>query len=146
MVADAEPLPFLKCAVLCERLLIEKDGALSAIRIFDRVGAEVPFSADSSAPRVLIEGHFLISLIRGQTAKSHTVGMVVRSPSGQTIGQPQLYPFDFLDGEDAVANLTIQLKIDVWEDGIHWFLLSIDERPVTEISLRIAITVKDIQT
>ncbi|MBI3459787.1 hypothetical protein HY230_00395 [Candidatus Acetothermia bacterium] len=128
--------PYLATAVLCERVLEEKDGVISAIRIIDRViqtasGSTIP----ENMPPFLLNMNALLSFKSGNVRGKHTIKLAPSTPSGKTM--PELsYPI-LLEGEDRGANLIVQLSIQIEEEGIYWFNIFLDDHLVTKMPLRV---------
>jgi hypothetical protein len=148
MLPDSLKLPTVRCAAICEKVLIEKDEAISVIRIFDRVGIEFLEAVAGSQAVALVECSLLLSLFKGQAeGKAHTVGLHIRAPSGGMLGQRQTYPVAFPDeADEAAANITIRLRVAISESGVYWFQITFDDAPITQIPLRAEITARETRT
>ena len=124
-----EPLPIVTAAVICERVLTEKDDVVSAIRIFDRLFyVPLPPGIDPGLGR--IQFVFLVMLKRGDApSRRHDITVVVESPSGKearAMGEPAI-SIEF-PGEDPDAGVNLQVGVALLpaEEGLHWVEMSID--------------------
>jgi len=130
------PGPYLQAAVFTERVLHERDGVLSLVRIVDRLGR---FGG----------GTFVLLLPEGATAK---VTLVVMLKSGDARGRHRLTirpelpsglrseprGFDVLfEGEDRGVNVIVDLDVALME-GLHWFIVTLGDVELTRVPLRIA--------
>lgn len=115
------PGPYLAVAVLCEKVLQEQDGVLSAVRIVDQltqgaIGPEVP----DDMPGLLINLTALIVLKAGDARGRFAVRLRPELPSGQ-----QMPPAEFAVRFDGASNqgqaLIMPLNLEVEEEGLYWF-------------------------
>ncbi|GIW07085.1 MAG: hypothetical protein KatS3mg060_1890 [Dehalococcoidia bacterium] len=129
--------PWLNAALLCEQILQERDGTLSAIRIVDRLtihaeGQAVPVEM----PRHRASLKMLLVLRSGSAKGKATYEIVVEDPRG--FKHPtQLRDDLFLPGEEAGAQVIIDLNLDVDYEGVYWFDVSVDGRLFTRVPLRV---------
>lgn len=119
--------PFVVAALFCDRVLEEKDGVLSAIRIVDRTTIAAP---EGSALVVALTA--LIALKPGKAVGRYAIGLRPEAPSGMQL--PALKaPINFEGGEgDRGVNLVLPLHMEA-EEGLYWFdVLWMDDRAGTE--------------
>lgn len=112
------PEPSLKIAAICERVLEEKDGALSLIRVVDRliVGATGPNPPPEMPPvRLNIQG---IMAWAGGLGLHHGQ-MVITAPDGAVVLESPTYPFD-LGSLDRGHNIIINLQLEIRRPGTYW--------------------------
>jgi len=131
---NEKPKPYLTAALICEKVLEEKDGNLSVIRIADRLEFHVP-----------------PGLASDQTPVANLSGLVALK-SGQSKGGPFKLRFDLIrpsgdrktvstidaqlaEGEDQGANFIIQFGIRLEQEGLHWFDVFFDDELLTRIPL-----------
>jgi hypothetical protein len=128
--------PYLTVAVLCERVLQEQDGVLSAIRIIDRL---IRVSAGPSAPGDMEPfSHVLAALVclkSGQARGRFTLTIRAETPSGQQLDALSL-PVQ-LGGEDQGANLIINIPFTVEHEGLYWFDVMLEDELITRMPLRV---------
>jgi hypothetical protein len=130
--AVANEGPFIQAAAICERVLQEQDGAVSAIRIIDRI----TFISDPDG-RPLVATQpvwFLIALKSGSARGRHAVSIVREEPSG--ISAPVLSADLLFEGEERGANLVVQGAFQPEEEGLYWFDVFLGETRLTRMPLR----------
>jgi hypothetical protein len=124
--------PFLQAALICERVISEADGAVSAIRIIDRV-----YFASDPEGRPLNPRHpvwFLITLKSGSARGRYTITVMREKPSGEraeVLRAPVL-----LEGEDRGANVVVQAAFEPDQEGLYWFDVAFEEQRITRMPLR----------
>lgn len=128
--------PFLQAALFVERVLHERDGVLSFVRIVDRLGVQ----AHGNAPDELPEGAtakvtLVVMLKSGDARGRHRVSITPELPSGVRL---EPHGFDVLfEGEDRGVNMIVELDVTLME-GVHWFSVALGELELTRVPLRIA--------
>jgi hypothetical protein len=131
--------PYLTAAMFCERVLHERDGVLTAIRIIDRImqtatGPEPP----DEMPPVPLQLTALIAFKSGEARGSMNLALTPEDPSGRRLGtftQGVLF-----EGEDRGVNLVMAVNFVAELAGLYWFDLALDHEPVTRIPLRVVYT------
>lgn len=133
---DENTGPFLVAAVLCERVLQEKNDLISIIRMTDRIAITTSAAGSpETMPPTPIMLQALISFKSGSAKGRETIKWRTITPSG--IRQPdQLFPILF-EGDDRGVNLIITLNMNVDQEGVYWFEVVLDEKMFTRIPLRI---------
>jgi hypothetical protein len=129
--------PYLTAALICEKILREKDEVISIIRIIDRItvtlrGALPP---ETPSPPIIVNCNAFIALKSGSAIGNRTLKWTLETPSG-TKTPEQLIPI-LLEGEDRGVNLVLNLNIQVEQEGLHWFTLFLEDQFLTRIPLRI---------
>lgn len=129
--------PYLSAAFLCEKLLEEKDGVKSAIRIIDRVIHTV---FHPSPPEQMEPFDYPICLyIRlksGAARGPMSLRVTLVKPSGESpppLEQTVVFEGEEDRGVDSVGNLTIQFD----QPGIYWFDVELGGVQLTRIPLRV---------
>jgi hypothetical protein len=112
--------PHLQAALICERVLQEHDGTISAIRIIDRLthfvqGPNVPEALPSFQQQIA----FLIALKSGAARGRHTVRLDVEKPSGEQAPLAS-FPVHF-EGEERGVNLVLNTMFAPDQEGLYWF-------------------------
>lgn len=124
--------PYLAMAVFCEKVLQEKDGVVSLIRIVDQLGVAGP--ADQMPP-TQIQLMAIVAFKAGFMRGKLMVKLQPISPSGASLPGTEIPAF--FEGEDRGVNLIINLGFVAQEEGIYWFDVLVGEEPVTRMPLRI---------
>jgi hypothetical protein len=139
----AEPQgPFLAGAFVCEKVLEDKDKALSAIRIVDTftyiLGNDTPPDIPSEEKRLPVQITALLMFKSGNAPGEHSVRVVMVSPTGK-INEEEAYTnkITFTDDEASGANITLHTTIAVIKGGVFWFNVYVDDKLVTRIPCRI---------
>jgi len=125
--------PHIQVAVLCEKILMEGDGALSIIRIIDRLTITGPTPEMPPFPyAVLLFISFKSGFYRGKAQ----IKVIPISPLGKeltTIGFPLLFEGDDERGSYVKGEMRILLQ----EEGLYWFEIQLESTNVTRIPLRV---------
>ena len=129
--------PHLQAAFLCERVLVERDGVKSVIRIIDRVTHTVvsPDPPQEMEPFDYRLWLFL-SFKSGSARGSHDLKVRLVRPSGESpapFTQTILFEGDDERGNDVIADLNIRLT----DTGLYWFDVRLNDVRVTRIPLRV---------
>lgn len=128
--------PFVAAAFFCEKILEDKDGSLSAIRIVDRVTqtATGP-AAPEEMPPLPIQLWALITLRSGKARGRRTIGIRPENPSGQQT-ELMVLPIHF-EGEERGQNFRTQIGFVAETEGLYWFDVLLDDQLLTRIPLRV---------
>ena len=132
--------PYLVTALICERVLEEKDGVKSAIRIVDHlnrtsIGPEPssvmePFDQDLS---------LFIRLKAGGARGMYRVEVRVVKPSMNPEETPALvvHPVHFTGPDEGGADLVLRMRARFDEEGLWWFDVYMNAIRVVRVPLRI---------
>jgi len=128
--------PYVQVAALCERVLQEKDGVLSLIRMIDRITISI---GGSSPPEEMPPGsvnvNVVVALKSGFVRGRHNLRIVPSSPLGKKI--TELSAGVLLEGDDRGVNVVMNLQMQVKEEGLYWFEVLLEDQLLTRIPLRI---------
>ena len=128
--------PYLAAALLCEKVLQEKDEVVSIVRIVDRVTLIAPASTSpETLPPISLNLSAFISLKSGSVRGRYTIKWRTETPSGIRLPD-QLLPALF-DGEDRGVNLILTLNIVIDQEGVYWFDVLLEDQLLTRIPLRV---------
>lgn len=139
MVASTrgEQGPFLSAAFICEKVLVEKDGVKSAIRIVDRVTRTV---VDPSPPEEMEpfdwEGVLLLRLKSGWARGNYSVQVSFVKPSGES-PTPMQRTVNFEGEEDRGIDVMVNMSVRFDQTGIYWFKIYLADMLLTQIPLRV---------
>lgn len=134
---DQEPTgPFVGAAFLCEQILTDEGGVVSAIRIVDRIthslsGPDIP--SEMPPIRVPIKG--LVLLKDGAARGRHEVVFRIEHPSGvrQEIGQRSVV----FEGGGHGSTIRLELILDLNSEGLYWIDVLLGTRLLTRIPLEV---------
>jgi len=124
---------------VCERVLRESDGALSAIRIVDQVTLpKPPAELQPDAPVVLT---FLVSMKGFMGSDSHKLEIKVRPPEGEekSLGGADVTFASTSPGAVPGANLVVTANLFLSKTGLFWFDVLLDEDYITAIPLEVRV-------
>jgi hypothetical protein len=130
--------PHLAAAVLCERVLVEKDEVVSAIRIVDSFQILIPANMPAGTkPAIELTALLSFKKATGDRAEKHQATLVLRGPSGQmSIHAPSL-DFYFKPDPVASANLIVNINLPASEYGTFEIDVSVDGEKVTTMPFRL---------
>lgn len=127
--------PHLTAALICERILQEQDGVISAIRIIDRITRVANVPGDSAFEQFQTPIAILICFKSGAARGRHNVTMQVEKPSGEQ-GPATVFPVQ-MEGEDRGVNLVLNTMFEPDQEGLYWFDVGFDDERVTRMPLRV---------
>jgi len=129
--------PYLQAAVICDKILEEKDGTKSAIRIVNRVTRAVlaPEPPQEMQP-FEYHGFMLVSFKAGFTKGVSQLRIELSKPSGET-APPIRASLVFEGEEDRGIDVVLDLNLKFEMAGIYWFSVFLDDTFVTRVPLRV---------
>lgn len=128
--------PYLQIAVLCERVLQEQDSVMSLIRIVDRFTQRaVGPNAPERMPPLPISATLVLSLKSGFARGSFQVRIRLRTPTGRELPSASL-PVLF-EAPHRGHNLIVPFELEAQEEGVYWFDVFLNERPMTQVPLQV---------
>ncbi len=130
-----KPRPYITAALLCERVLREKDESLTLVRIADRIQYQIKGRGlpEGIKPLVSIQG--LVSVKSGPVTGDHKISIIAEKPNGDR-KEAVVFPVKFL-GKDQGQNLILNMNVGVDQDGLYWFDVMFDDELLTRIPLMI---------
>lgn len=136
--------PYLAVATLFERVLIERDGVASGIRMVDNVNLQVPEMPPGPIPdnvtvhAAAFKAALMVCLKSGRASGRYELRVILHPP----IGEPRPYPPHTMElspephgGALAVFELTLLLDAP----GLYSFELLLDGEFLTAVPLNVAI-------
>lgn len=130
----SNPKPWVNVAAFCEKVLIERDGVVSAIRIIDTITVlESPpppagLALPVSAIVVLKSGDVVVG-------ESH-VSLVLEEPDGTRKPFPEKFPVIFLGAEQGV-NVVANFALPAQKFGLYWVEIIWNDELLTRIPLKL---------
>jgi hypothetical protein len=122
--------PHLAIAAICERVLQEKDGVISAIRFIDRIHFRTPEGMEREPQPISI----LVSLRSGAARGRYKLAITVEKPSGEqgaTVETPV-----FFEGEERGVNVVLPTAFGPDQEGLYWFDVWFEGERLTRMPLR----------
>lgn len=129
--------PFLVAALLCERVLQEKDGHISVIRVFDRLMRRIedekpPLKMPAFTPRFYLFLSFKAGGIKGEKQ------VTIRSSSKEgTVENYSLSTPILFRGGATGNNVILDVSLKVLKEGLVWFDVILGKKTLTRIPLQI---------
>jgi hypothetical protein len=127
--------PYVTMASLCERILIERDGTYSAIRIVDRVIHTVRGTNPAGQMDPFPFQLQMLILKAGAAVGRATLEIQTRLPSGLT-AEKSLSTIHF-GGEERGPSVPVTLNLTLEYEGLYWFEVMVDGRLLTKVPLRV---------
>jgi len=128
--------PYLKAAVICSEAIEGKDGALSLIRIIDRltISASGP-NPPTEMPIVKQRLKIVLMFISGRAKGSEDARIRMERPDGRT--QDVWAGTLFFEGEDRGANVIMDTEVEFRQQGLYWFDLYMGTTRLTRMPFRL---------
>jgi hypothetical protein len=128
--------PYLVAALICEKVLIEKDDVVSVIRMVDRItqsatGPDTP----ETMPPLALQMTALIAFKSGDARGPMTVAIQPEDPRGVQLGL--FRQTSHFEGEDRGVNLIINLNFVAEIPGLYWWDVLLDGERITRMPLRV---------
>jgi Family of unknown function (DUF6941) len=125
--------PFIQVAAICQMPLLEQGGALSVIRIIDRI--PVRGASDVMQPQSLSQLNMVVVLKSGPMRGKFKWNIVAVTPSQKQIPGPEMNAL--FDGEERGVALVQPLELIAEEEGLYWFDVMLEGQLLTRIPLRV---------
>ena len=131
--------PHLNAAFLCEKVLIERDGVHSIVRIVDRftlpVFGNVPPGVHIPPP--VIQATLVIGLKAGglPTGK-YTISVRGQKPNGGQLPVLNVEGF-FPGGEDNGILALVPVALAMPDEGLYWFDVYFEDAQLTRVPMRV---------
>ena len=140
--------PFLAAALLCEKILEQKDDVLTVVRIVDTFTVTIPPNLPQDT-KPAIQLTALLSFKKASPraeAEKHEVRMKLRSPSGKInpVGRRE---FSFKPDDLSGVSLILNITLGVSDYGLFWLEISVDDDEiVTSIPFKLLEAVSPSET
>jgi len=128
-----KPRPYVTAALICEKLLREKDETLTLVRVADRLQYSLQGFPAETKPMIQMNG--LLSLKSGSVTGDHMIKLVSVKPNGQR-WDAHSQSVNLL-GNDHGVNIIMNINLGVDQDGLYWFDVLFDDEILTRIPLMI---------
>lgn len=128
--------PFVQSASLCEKVLQEKDGVISLIRIVDTVTqAATGQDPPDSMPSFAYTFKLALMLKAGEAIGRYQLVLKLEEPAGtyQQIGSTSIH----FEGGEKGFNLISDLSLGLKQEGIHWLHVYLDNDKLTSVPFRV---------
>ncbi len=129
--------PYLSAAIICEKVLEERDGVKSVVRIIDRV---IRQALGPSPPQEMepfdYEMTLLLKFKSGRARGTYTVEIQLVKPSGES-PTPMTNTILFEGEDDRGIDIVANTKIKFDQTGIYWFNIVLNGIRLTRIPFRV---------
>jgi hypothetical protein len=113
--------PHLIAALICEKVLDEKDGVLSAIRIIDRLErSAIGPDAPEEMPPFVVDNLTLLVTVKSDQARGR-YGIKVRPEAPGGVQLPPMEQAITIQPGPAGINLTVPFALAIQAEGVYWF-------------------------
>ena len=125
----ANTKPYVQVASVCERVIQESDGVISAIRLVDTLTVQtIAIPKSPEAPQEghpvnavqLFDLHVLVMLKAGELAGDFRIALQMRDPKGKVVRLPVDAPVVFKGGDGVNLNFKFGLPNN-GPEGQYWF-------------------------
>lgn len=127
--------PYVTLACFCEKVLIERDGVASIIRIVDRLLIQAGQGAPEQMPQINIETNLLLKLASGMVQGSYNIRLDLVSPSETVLQQANLSML--FEGNDRAVQANINIVFPASEQGLYWVNVYFEGQRLTRVPLRL---------
>lgn len=122
---DTAELPLVRAAMVCERVLTERDGVLSAVRILDRLIAPAP-PEGAGGPLVRAPLTLLLMLVGAGVAPGpHRLLLHTQLPGGERVGAREM-TIAIPESPELGCNIVLDLRFEASIEGLYWFWVAFD--------------------
>lgn len=129
--------PHLLTAVICERVLEEKDGVKTAVRMVDRFTRTVKKTSSGidTIPPIEKQLTVLLRFKKGEKGDKHELKLEMLNPDSTSAGHLS-HTLVFEGGEDRGIDVVLNFGIRFDRDGVYWIDVYLDDIRVTRIPMR----------
>lgn len=127
--------PYLNIATICERYILEPNGALTLFRIIDRFNVQ---GTTPEMPATTISFHVIVNFRSGHVLESRELGIKIVDETESTIQQEFRVPMLFEAPEEKAAQAIGQINLVVNRTGLYWIVITLAEVEYTRIPVRVA--------
>ena len=125
--------PYLQCALLCEKVLQEKDGVISLIRAVDRWTVSGP---TEEMPSTAIQATIVIMFKSGIHRGPGRLTVTPVTPSDTRMPSMDISVL-FEGDEDRGVNVVLPMSFPTAEAGVYWFEIALERQIVSHIPMRV---------
>jgi hypothetical protein len=125
--------PYLQIATICERYILEADGALTLFRVIDRFMLSGP---TPDMPPTLLQFTVVVVFKSGHFRGRLELTLATIDPSMNTLSQVN-FPTLFEGDDERGCNTIAQVQMQVKEEGLYWITVSLAGQEYTRVPLRV---------
>lgn len=124
--------PHLALAILCDRVLQEKDGVMSLIRVVDRFNVS---GTEREMPPSPVQTTLVVVLKSGDYDGKGHIKVRPQAPSGKLVMERE-FPVLF-EGQDRGVGIVASITFMLDEEGLYWIDVLFEDAVMTRIPLRV---------
>jgi hypothetical protein len=129
--------PYLSAALICEKVLEERNGAKSVIRIVDRITRQ---AVGPNPPQEMVpfdyEMAMLIRFKSGRARGTYPLEIQLVKPSGEST--PPMKRNILFEGEDDRGlDMVVNMRLKFEQTGVYWFNIILNSVRLTRIPFRV---------
>ena len=121
---------------MCERVLQERDGVLSFIRVIDRVTHTVPFDRSSPEEEFTYTVFVAATWISGDAKGRHEVSFTLERHDGLVTDFGPTFDIHF-EGANRGPGVVFQSELTLKHEGLHWLAVRLDKETQTFMPLEV---------
>ncbi|HEX74114.1 MAG TPA: hypothetical protein G4N93_03075 [Dehalococcoidia bacterium] len=129
--------PYLSAAIVCEKVLEERNGVKSVIRIIDRVTHQ---AVGPNPPQEMVpfdyEMAMLIRFKSGRARGTYPLEIQLIKPSGES-APPMRRNILFEGEDDRGLDIVVNMKLKFDQIGIYWFNIDLNNVNITRLPFRV---------
>ena len=136
MVKVFERGPYIQAALICEKVIEDKEGVLTLVRVIDRVTHSlIGPGAPEKMPPINYPLSLVVMLKSGPARGTYPLRVDLEHPNAER--QPgAIFPVH-LEGEERGQNLILNMTVLFKEPGLYWFDVYFEDNLLTRIPLRV---------
>jgi len=125
--------PYVQVAAICTTPLVDQQGALSVIRMQDRI--QLAGITDQMQPQPLNMLSLVVALKSGEVTGKYQIRVIPTTPSGTQL--PGIDTSALFEGQERGCVIITPLGVVAEEEGLYWFDVIVQGQLVTRIPLRV---------
>jgi hypothetical protein len=124
--------PYIAMAVICERVLQEKDDVLSLIRVVDRFFVH---GTAKEMPPSVVQGNIVITMKSGFYKGKLEIKLRGATPSGKPLPERE-FPVLF-EGDYRGIGIVAPFQLTLDEEGLYCFDVLLEDATITRVPMRV---------
>ena len=134
--------PYIQAALFCDRVLDEKDGVKSLIRVIDRLQIQgIGPDASEIMPSFQTDLNAVLMFKSGEATGPVSVRITLTRPSGMTDRDPIWQGTVHFEGGVRGHNLIMRMRTEFKEPGPYWYNVYVGDYLATKIPFEIIYTI-----
>ena len=131
-MSDSIGGPYLKAALLCEKVLQEQDGVVTLVRIIDRFVTQVPSGKEVKS--VPVSFYVVLMFVSGFARQQMDIRIELESPTQKKLSS--ITNKALFQGDDQGVNVVAKISLDLAEEGLYWMDVYVGDQLMTRVPLR----------